>query len=628
MCGITGIYAFTEDAKQYLHRIETATRTLNNRGPDAVGIYTDHKMALGHTRLSVIDLSTAANQPLKDTTGRYTIVMNGEIYNYKRLGKDLQKQGIVLKTNSDSEVLLHLYIRYGPQCLEKLNGCFAFAVYDRQKDRLFMARDRFGIKPLLYYRDPQKLLFASSMKALMALGIPKKIDPVSLHHYFQLTYIPSPHTIFENVQNLPPGHYLQVEDNQFKMGPYYTLPHHDQDLKSDDNQGARDRLRSLISKSVKLRMTADVPVGVLLSGGIDSSVIVSQAIRYRSNLKTFSMGFADEPHFDETDHAELAARHFHTTHHSFRLTNQELYENLDTMLNDMDEPLGDSSALPMHILSRLTRRHVKVALSGDGADELFAGYNKHRAHYHAIHNGFLSALVNRGAPMWRRLPKSRHTRLTNLFRQLNRFAQGCRRSPKERYWYWASMLEEKQTHNLLRDPIPLDRAEHRKMQILKNIGMPETLNDILYSDMQLVLMGDMLPKVDAMSMANGLEVRTPFLDHTLVNFVMGLDETFKITPKGGKRILKESYRKTLPPVLYRRPKQGFEVPLLPWFKTALRNEIENNYLHPDFIEQQGIFNPQKVSQLRTRLFSTHPGDVQAPIWAMIVFQHWWKKYMT
>lgn len=628
MCGITGIYIFSEETKQHLHLIEPGTFSLKNRGPDAIGVYIGEKIALGHTRLSVIDLSAAANQPLKDPTGRYTIVMNGEIYNHKSIGQDLKNKGVTLKTASDTEVLLHLYIQEGHRCLEKLNGFFAFAVYDSLKDRLFIARDRFGIKPLLFYKNGQKLLFASGMKALMALGVPKKIDPVSLHHYFRFAYIPSPCTIFEDVQKLPPGHFLCAENNRIEIEKYYCLPYRRGHLRNSDYTGAQDTLRFLISESVKLRLAADVPVGAFLSGGIDSSIIVSQAVKHRNRLETFSIGYKDEPHFDETEYAELAARHFGTAHHTFRLTNRDLYQNLHTMLNDMDEPFADSSALPVHILSRLVRSHVKVALSGDGADELFAGYNKHRAHFNAIHAGCLSALVRRGAPLWRRLPKSRHTRPTNLWRQLHRYAEGLHLSPKERYWYWASMMDEKQTADLLQIPMTSGEADHRKAQILKNIRSPETLNDILYTDMQLVLVGDMLQKVDAMSMANGLEVRTPFLDHHLVEFGFGLNDSFKISKKIRKRILKESYRNMLPTALYERPKHGFEVPLRQWFITALRSEIENKYLHSDFIEQQQIFNPEKVEQLKNRLFSSHPGDIQQPIWAMIVFQHWWKNYMT
>lgn len=632
MCGITGIFLFAKADSAHLHRIEPATRTLENRGPDAMGVYTGDRIALGHTRLSIIDPSTAANQPLSDPTSRYTIVMNGEVHNYKSLRDDLRKKGVTLKTRSDTEVVLHLFIRDGRRCLEKLNGFFAFAVYDNVEERLFIARDRFGIKPLLYYKGRKRLLFASGMRALMALGVPRKIDPVSLNHYFRFSYIPSPHSIFENVRKLPLGHYLCIEENRIEMAPYYTLPHRQRHSTRQDYPGAQSELRSLIADSVRLRMTADVPVGAFLSGGIDSSIIVSEAIRHRAGLETFSIGFEDQPRYDETAYAELAAGHFHTTHHTFRLTGRDLYDNLHALLEDLDEPFADSSALPLHILSRLVKRHVKVVLSGDGADELFGGYNKHRAHWLAMRAGWLSPLIGpligMTAPLWRRLPRSRHARPADRWRQLHRFTHGLSRSARERYWYWASMVDETETAGLLTMPVPSEEANARKARILGGIGQPETIGDILDTDLRLVLAGDMLPKVDAMSMAHGLEVRPPYLDHRLVDFVCDLNDGFKVTAGTGKRILRETYRSVLPAAIYRRPKHGFEVPLLRWLKTALREKIETTYLNPDLIEAQRIFDPQIVARIKARLFSSRPGNIREPVWALIVFQHWWQKQMT
>ncbi len=627
MCGIAGIYAFSKEGKQALGSIDSAAKTLRNRGPDALGIYKSDKAAMGHARLSVIDLSAGADQPLKDMTGRYTIVANAEIYNYKSLREDLVKKGVPFKTSSDTEVLLYMYIFEGPGCLEKLNGFFSFAVYDNQEDILFIARDRFGIKPLIFFRDQQELFFASEMKALVDLGIPKIIDRTSLSQYFQFNYIPSPYTIFENVEKLLPGHYLTVKDNQVKIQQYYTIPFHREHMQSDDYPGACKTLRSLIAKSVRLRMVSDVPLGAFLSGGVDSSIIVAEAAEYKNRLNTFSIGYTDEPYFDETDYAELVAKKFNTIHHTFKLTNKDIYHNLHGVLDDIDEPFADSSALPVHILSRLTRNHVTVALSGDGADEIFAGYIKHKAHFHAAHQGILSSLIKLGQPIWQGLPKSRNSKLTNLWRQLDRYGKALNLSPKERYWYWASVLSEEKAGVLVQMPTVSSTFRERKEKMLKHIMHPDTLNDILYTDMQLVLVSDILHKVDAMSMANSLEVRTPFLDHNLVNFAFSLDDTFKIRRNFGKRVLQDAYQDRLPPALYRRPKQGFEVPLLKWFRTELRDQIETHYLHPDLIESQQIFDPAEVSQMKTRLFSSDPGDVPAQIWAMIVFQHWWKKYM-
>jgi asparagine synthase (glutamine-hydrolysing) len=627
MCGIAGIYAFTDEGKKHLRNIGSATNILQPRGPDGSGIYQHDRVALGHTRLAVVDLSSEANQPITDTTGRYTIVANGEIYNHNALRKELFKRGKALQTNSDIEVILYLYILDGPECLQKLNGFFSFAIYDSQAATLFIARDRFGIKPLLFFQDRNKLFFSSNMKSMVALGIPKDIDRISLRQYFQFNYIPSPHSIFENVTKLSPGHYLFVKDNQVTVQQYHCIKRQHPTLQGVDYPTAQKKLRALISESVRLRMMSDVPLGAFLSGGVDSSIIVAEASRYKPGLETFSISFKDTPYFDETRYAELVAAKFKTSHHSFNLTNQDLYENLPAFLNEIDEPFADSSALAVYFLSQKVRKHVTVALSGDGADELFGGYNKHRAHFNALNAGMLSSCIKHSLPLWQRLPKSRHTRLTNLCRQLERYGKGLKLSAKERYWIWASVFSEDQVKTLITASGSSQYFQDRKDAILKNIFPSESLSDILYTDMQTVLVSDMLYKIDSMSMANSLEVRTPFLDHNLVDFAFALDDTFKITRKMGKRVLQDAYRNVLPPALYGRAKKGFEVPLLQWFRTELREEIESTYLNQDFIEEQQIFNPERVRQLKECLFSSDPGDVHAPIWALIVFQQWWKQYM-
>ncbi|HCC29695.1 MAG TPA: asparagine synthase (glutamine-hydrolyzing), partial [Marinilabiliales bacterium] len=380
MCGITGVYAFNEKGEEFFKNIESSVNTLKQRGPDKQATWQKRKACFGHARLSIIDLSDAASQPFQDFTGRYAMIFNGEIYNFKEHREYLVKKGLPLKTMSDTEVLLYLYIIEGPKCLEKLNGFFSFAVYDSREDTLFIARDRMGIKPLIYYRDRNKLLFASEMKALIALGIPKVIDKTSVSQFFQLNYIPSPHTIFENVKKLAPGHYLFVEGDQVHEEQYFSITYNRSNLSNLNYEDAQEKLRQHIAESVKLRMISDVPLGAFLSGGIDSSIIVAEASKLTDQLNTFSIGYQDEPYYDETHYAELVARKFSTNHQVFKLTNDDLYGNLHQVLDYIDEPFADSSALPVHILSMHTRSKVTVALSGDGADELFSGYNKHHAH--------------------------------------------------------------------------------------------------------------------------------------------------------------------------------------------------------------------------------------------------------
>lgn len=628
MCGIAGIYAFNETGQSYFKNIDKAVSSLGNRGPDNSNTITDKNCCLGHTRLSIIDLSNAASQPMNDITKRYSIVFNGEIYNYKEHRANLIKKGLPIKTQSDTEVLLYLYIIEGQKFIHKLNGFFSFAIYDNQENSLFVARDRMGIKPLIYYRDRNKLFFASEMKALMELGIPKKIDNTSLSQYFQFNFIPSPNTIFENVQKLEPGHSIFIKDGRVKEDSYYKIAYNRSSFSNDSYNDSKVKLQSLIENSVKERLISDVPLGAFLSGGIDSSVIVAEASKHTKQLNTFSIGFKDEPYFDETHYANLVAKKFNTNHQAFKLTNDDLYANLHQVLDYIDEPFADSSALPVHILSMHTRKHVTVSLSGDGADELFSGYNKHMAHYHAMHPGMKSALIKGGLPLWNALPKSRNSKFSNLTRQLERYAKGLKLNTKDRYWHWASLLSETNANNLLKSNISLNSLAIRKNDILKHLLDIESINDILYTDMQLVLVSDMLHKVDSMSMANSLEVRTPFLDHNLVDYVFSLPDNYKVNGKMKKRILQDTYKSVLPQELYQRPKQGFEVPLLKWFNTELRSELENNYLSADFIEEQGIFNPVAIAQLKNKLYSSNPGDVQAQIWAIIVFQHWWKKHMS
>ncbi len=627
MCGIAGIFAFNETGREYFKNIDSAVNTLKQRGPDKQQAIESGNVCLGHARLSIIDLSDAASQPMTDITKRYTIVFNGEIYNFKEHREYLVKKGLPLRTNSDTEVLLYLYIIEGPKFIKKLNGFFAFAIHDNRENTLFIARDRMGIKPLLFYRDRNKLLFASEMKALIELGIPKKIDQTSVSQYFQFNYIPSPNTIFEEVKKLAPGHSIFIQNGQAKEETYYSIPYNRSNLTHVSYDDSKIQLQKLIEQSVKDRLIADVPLGAFLSGGIDSSIIVAEASKHTSQLNTFSIGFKDEPYFDETHYAKLVADKFKTNHEAFQLTNDDLYANLHGVLDYIDEPFADSSALPVNILSMYTKKHATVALSGDGADELFSGYNKHSAHYHAMNQGGKSALIKMGLPLWKSLPKSRNGKLSNLTRQLEKYSKGLKLNEKERYWHWATLQNESDANQLLRYSILLNQLKVRKTEILKHLLHIQTINDVLYTDMQLVLVSDMLHKVDSMSMANSLEVRTPFLDHNLVNFVFTLPEEYKINSKMKKRILQDTYKNVLPKELYQRPKQGFEVPLLKWFRTELKDEINTKYLNPDFIESQRVFNPKTIETMKKQLFSNNPGDIQAHIWAMIVFQHWWKNHM-
>ena len=382
---------------------------------------------------------------------------------------------------------------------------------------------------------------------------------------------------------------------------------------------------------------SDVPLGAFLSGGIDSSTICALASRHVDKLHTFSIGFKDEPFFDETHYAQLVAQKFNTEHTVFSLSNDDLYGGLQNILDYIDEPFADSSAINVYLLSQYTRKEVTVALSGDGADEMFSGYNKHYAEFQARNPGLKGELVRSLYPFLRQFPKGRHSKLTNLNRQLQRFAEGMKLSNKDRYWKWATFSNEEKSNYLLREPL-IEQEQRlsdlaydykkRKEFLLRNISKKGNMNEVLYTDMQLVLPNDMLYKVDLMSMANSLEVRTPFLDKNVVDFAFEIPVQFKINERMRKKIVQDTFRKILPEELFNRPKKGFEVPLLGWLRHELNDRIRHDWFDPDFLEEQQIFNPTAIQSLLQKLHSTSPDGAPYTVWALIVFQSWYKKYMT
>ncbi|ALD21559.1 asparagine synthase (glutamine-hydrolyzing) [Hymenobacter sp. DG25A] len=633
MCGITGVFAFTEAGRNSLASLHASTDAISSRGPDSQGHYVYDRVGLGHRRLSILDLSCDGNQPMTDAAGRYTIIFNGEIFNFRELRQKLVKKGYTFHSQTDTEVILQLYITEGRGFLKKLNGFFSLAIYDKEEDSLFIARDRMGVKPLLVYRDEDKMLFGSEMKALMALGVPRKLDYAALSHYLQLNYIPGPATIFKGVKKLLPGHYLYVKGEKVVRKAWYRIPYDPKKVAKNkltyDQQ--QQKLVDLMDESVARRLVADVPLGSFLSGGIDSSVVTALAARHTPHLNTFSIGFKDEPFFDETKYANLVAKMHKTNHTVFSLTNQDLYDHIFDVLNYIDEPFADSSALAVYILSKQTREKVTVALSGDGADELFAGYNKHMAEWQVRRGGPKAEAVAGLGILWEVLPKSRNSFIGNKIRQFQRFSRGMSSGPKDRYWDWASLASEQDARSLLsaasKRKVGKKLVEKRRKDILQNLRPEGDLNEVLLTDMNLVLPYDMNTKVDLMSMANSLEVRSPFLDYNVVNFAFSLPVESKIDAKMKKKIVQDAFRPMLPEELYKRPKQGFEVPLLKWFRNELRPLIEDDLLSDAFIESQGVFDVDAIRGLKAQLFSRNPGDVHARIWALIVFQHWWKKWM-
>ena len=662
MCGITGIIALTASAQKHLTNITAATQTLQHRGPDGGATYCSDRVALGHRRLSIIDTSEASNQPFTDPTGRYVMVFNGEIFNFKQLKTQIEQaapQRFAFHTSGDTEVLLNAYILWGKDMLPLLNGFFAFIIYDTQQKNLFVARDRYGVKPLLVYQDTEKLIFASEMKAILAFNIPTHLNQQALQLYLQLNYLPAPHCMIMGVRKLLPAHYLHIDQHgTTNEAPYYHLPYPTLSPFEGSYQAAQQQLHTLMDSAVQLRLIADVPVACFLSGGIDSSVITALAARHTTHLNTFSVGFKDSPLYDETPYALAVAKQYNTKHTVFQLSQTDLYQHLDEMLNTLDEPFADSSALAVYLLSKHTAKQVKVALSGDGGDELFAGYNKHAAEYQMYYGGIKANLVKWLHPLWQTLPQRRDTKLGNLVRQLARFSAAAQLTPAQRYQQWASFGSVAYTQAIVKQSTPL----HLLDTYTAHIGSNQPITDVLKADIQLVLEGDMLRKVDLMSMANSLEVRTPFLDYRVVEFAFSLPDSYKIantssfgglskesllpfrglckesllpfrglwgSKTGGlmkKRIVQDAFRHLLPPQIYNRPKHGFEVPITHWLQTDLKPLLLNDLLQKDFIEAQNIFYYPAIEQLLNRLFSNNPADAPMQVWALVVFQWWWKRH--
>ncbi|MFM9028573.1 MAG: asparagine synthase (glutamine-hydrolyzing), partial [Bacteroidota bacterium] len=583
-----------------------------------------------HTRLSIIDTSAAGHQPMTDPKGRFTIVFNGEFFNFNVHREQLLQRGIHLTSESDTEVLLHWYILEKEKCLHRINGFFSFAVYDSVERTIFIARDRFGVKPLLFYSDRDNILFASEMKTLIALGIQRELDHESLYTYLQLNYIPGPASIFKGVAKLEPGHYIRItgidDQPRIEKCKYYQVEDRSIDLQTQNYQATSAELAVLLDAAVQRRLVADVPVGAFLSGGIDSSIIVGLASRHKKGLKTFSFGFRDEPMFDETRYAEQLAKMHGTDHTAFRLTNNDLFDALFDALDYLDEPFADSSALNVFLLSKETRKKVTVALSGDGADEIFGGYNKHEAEWRVRNQPFTNSLIRLGSPLWTRLPKSRNGRFGNMIRQLDRYSKGAMLTDTERYWRWASLADEEEALALMNTTFSKQKYLDRKAESTKHIKGGTSMNDLFMNDLSLVLPNDMLHKVDMMSMANSLEVRSPFMDYSVIEYAFRMPSAYKIEGRSRKRILRDTFRALLPDGLLNRKKQGFEVPLLKWFRNELRRLIEEDLLEPDYIRDQGLFNFRAIENLKIRLHSNDPGDSASRIWGLIVFQYWYKKH--
>jgi len=627
MCGITGKIQYVGEIT--VDETQTSISKIASRGPDGKGVALIDNICLGHRRLSIIDPSVVANQPMYDSSGKYCIVFNGEIFNFKTLKQQyLSNLEIVFNTNSDTEVLLYLLIHFGPKCLEWLDGFFAFAFYDQHSKSLLLARDRFGKKPLLYYQDDRFFAFASEMKALLAYPINKEINPKSLEHYLRFTYIPQTESIFKFVKKLQPGQYLVANKHSIQVNSYFTLSIQREKYESLNYDNAKAQFLHLMEGAVQKRLLSDVPLGSFLSGGIDSSAVVALASRDIPHLNTFSIGYKDNPYYDETYYANLVSKKFNTEHTVFSISNKNYVDAIPHILDYIDEPYADASSIPLFILCQFTQNAgITVSLTGDGGDELFAGYNKHYAEY-ALRNPTLqSKLISNLHPLWELAPKGRNSWMLNKFRQLHKFSTNAKFSNKDRYFSLASFNQK--PLDLLSDNFKktlTSDSESTFKDSVTQLIQTNDLNEFLLTDFNFVLYNDMLVKVDLMSMANSIELRSPFLDKDVVDFAFSIPPAYKIGKDLKKKIVQDAFKTILPAELYNRPKRGFEVPLNGLFQNEFKSSIEELLLNRDFIESQGIFNFNSLNTLCKKMFSNTPEESYITIWSLIVFQNWYRNY--
>jgi asparagine synthase (glutamine-hydrolysing) len=611
MCGIAGFVL--RDKQADVAALRAMCGRIRHRGPDDEGVYVDGGCGLGMRRLSIIDLESG-HQPISNEDRSVWVVFNGEIYNYRELRRDLEKRGHRFETASDTETLVHLYEQEGPAGVVRLRGMFAYALWDAPRRRLMLARDRFGKKPLYYAALPEGLFFASEMASLRAAGVPLEADAEALRLYFQFSYIPDPWSAYRAIRKLPAGCWLTYEGGAVREERYWRLPGPASAApKGITEEEAAARLREKFDEAVRIRMMADVPLGAFLSGGIDSSsVVASMALQSCAPVKTFSIGF-EEAAFNELPYASAVARKYGTEHHEI-LVRPDCVGLVERVVEHLGEPFGDTAAIPTLMLSEFAARHVKVALSGDGGDELFGGYDSFLAVSQGKLDRMPAALRGFTAKVAEWLPYASYGK--NYLRMVSR------PTALERYFefnYAPYFLRER-----LVGPewmLPSDGGYLRRgfAGCLLAEGTDE-LAQAMYFEATANLTGDMLVKVDRMSMAASLEVRCPLLDHELAEMAAGLPHHWKIASGKGKQILLKALGERLPPAVFNRPKMGFGVPLADWFRGSLRELVWGHLTAPRFLER-GMVNGRFVRQLLEEHQSGRR-DNQQWLWSLLMLEMW------
>ncbi len=615
MCGIAGFIDIQRSRDNSEELIDSMCKVIRHRGPDDQGVWLGDGVALGMRRLSIIDLA-GGHQPIFNEDQSILIVFNGEIYNYRELGKELQERGHRFTTNSDTEVIVHAYEEYGDDCVKHLRGMFTFAIWDRKHQRLLAARDRFGKKPLNYYWDGQRLIFGSEIKSILEAGIPREINSIALDEYLVYGYVPTPNTLFKGVSKLPPAHILIYEDGHISTQRYWDLSF--TPTCQDDEATAIERTLALLKDAVHVRLMSEVPLGAFLSGGVDSSIVVGLMSQMMSQpVKTFSIGF-EEDGFSELPYARKVAKHFGTDHHEF-FVRPELVSVLPQLVWAFDEPFADASMLPTYYVSKLAREHVTVVLTGDGGDEIFGGYKHYERELSINHVPvFIRSLLKYGSMLMPDGMRGRN-RLRNMGSDLaTRVAQSYTRYPvgSRPSMYDSEYFAHLRDHN----PYEQHIREFRTAQHL------DIMAQMQYVDSRIYLPDDILVKVDKASMFNSLETRTPMLDQHLVEYVSSLPSTIRTRNGVLKDLLKKVAADMLPAEILTRPKQGFSPPIEPWFRGDLTN-YAHELLESPRARQRGIFNQEYILNLLTVHASKKWVNHSSAIWTMLCLELWFQVYM-
>lgn len=621
MCGIFGKIDFNREGFDH-DALEQMAGTLMHRGPDDEKHFAFKNAGIGATRLSIIDLETGA-QPISNEKENIWACQNGEIYNYKELAKELRAIGHKFKTNSDTEVLVHLCEEHGEDFVRKLRGMFSLAIWNEEKRTLLLARDRLGIKPLYYTLQNGVFYFASEIKALLAVGVKKEIDPQALWDYLSCNFVPGPRTIFKNIYKLPAGCLLKYEGGKIEKKKYWDLPK--ETIKARNQKELIKQLREHLEDAVKSHLVSDVPVGAFLSGGIDSSAVVALASQHTSKLQTFSVGFKEKS-FNELEYADKVAKQYGTDHHQIYVDLGDP-ENIKKACETFDEPFADSSAIACHAVAKFARKSVKTVLSGDGGDENFGGYVIYKADkLLRAYRKLPKILKQKFLPKIAELFPATQKKMAFDFK-LKRFLRGGNSDPITAHFLWRAILTERQKQKLLKPEWqeenikPTSQLWHEYHEHHKT---DDYLNDMMYLDTKINLADDMLVKVDRTSMANSLEVRVPLLDHILVEFAAKIPGSMKLHNNKLKYIFREAIKDLLPEEILNRPKAGFHVPVASWLKRELKPLIRE-YLTPSKIASQGFFDPETV----LKIYKAHLNgkkDYNRELWGILMFTMWYDKY--